>query len=215
MNLLFITPIIILAVLSTIAYFFGAKKNRWLSSILSRQAEEVFKPTNTNYVNIGGAIGYNFTYSLPGPYTNAKGTMTLSPRHSLLYLPFSLLLGMRDRYFINLFTKAKFLGEGHIITESYLRKTTMEGLATMERGEVRKGNQRFILLWRGAKLESELEKILDAIPDPRTLRHFCAYPETKTFHIHVNPKNGQIKDLLEAIYLRLPLFLAKPTANKN
>jgi hypothetical protein len=215
MNLTFITPIILLAILSTAAYFYGTKKNRWLASILSRQAEEVFKPTNTNYVNIGGAIGYNFTYTLPAPYTNAKGTMTLSPRHSLLYLPFSLLLGMRDRYFINLFTKAKFLGEAHLITDAYLRKTTIEGLESMERGEVRKGNKRFILLWRGAKLESELEKILDAIPDPSMLRHFCAYPETKTFYIHVTPKNGDIKNLLEAIYVRLPLFLAKPTAKQS
>ena len=72
---------------------------------MSGALEELLKPGNTNYVNIGGSIGYNFAYSLSGDWTKAKGTMTLNARHSLLYLPFSLLLGVRDRFYVNIFIR--------------------------------------------------------------------------------------------------------------
>ena len=209
MNPLGLSAIIILAAVATGAYFYGMKKNRWVVARLSKDLEEVLKPVSTNYVNIGGAIGYNFAYALPAPFTNAKGTITLSPRHSLLYLPFSLLIGVRDRFFVNIFTKKKLRGEGHIVEASYFKKAKIEGSDSMQRKDSRKANKDFILLWRGADLSSDLEKLLEALPDATRIRHFCAYPETKTFFIYANPYLGQTRDNLEVIVQRLSNFLEK------
>jgi hypothetical protein len=209
MNPLGLTAIIILAAVATGAYFYGMKKNRWVVGRLSQDLEEVLKPVSTNYVNIGGAIGYNLAYALPAPFSNAKGTITLSPRHSLLYLPFSILIGVRDRFFINIFTKKKLRGEGHIIEASYLRKAKIDGMDSMQRQDTSKDNKDFVLLWRGADLSSDLEKLLQALPDASRIKHFCAYPETKTFFIYANPLKGQTKDNLEAIFKRLPGFMEK------
>ncbi|MGD9938789.1 MAG: hypothetical protein AB7T74_03185 [Clostridia bacterium] len=209
MNPLGLTAIIILAAVATGAYFYGMKKNRWVVGRLSKDIEEVLKPVSTNYVNIGGAIGYNLAYALPAPFTNAKGTITLSPRHSLLYLPFSFLIGVRDRFFINIFTKKKLRGEGHIVEAAYLRRAKIDGIDSMQRQDSRKDNKNFVLLWRGADLSTELDKLLQALPDAARIRHFCAYPETKTFFIYANPLKGQTKDNLEAIFKRLPGFLEK------
>ncbi|GAB1455442.1 hypothetical protein MASR2M48_07490 [Spirochaetota bacterium] len=98
---------------------------------------------------IGGTIGYNFAYSLSGDWTRAKGTFTLNARHSLLYLPISLLLGIRDRFFVNIFTKNKFKGEAHAVAASYLGKAHIDGVDAMQRRDVRIGEHTFALLWRG------------------------------------------------------------------
>ncbi len=209
MNPFLLVALILLALVSTGAYFYGSKKNRWLSSEITHQLEEVLRPTNTNYVNIGGLIGYNFTYVLGNPFINAKGTLTLRPRHSFLYLPISHLIGVRDHLFMNIFTKNKFSGEGHIIEESHLRKAKIEGLDSMTRSEMSRGNKRFILLWRYKNLEADLKKVLEALPEPWMLKHFCVYAETKSFYIFGIPNKNRIKELVEPIFIRLPMFLSK------
>jgi hypothetical protein len=209
MNTYTVAALVVLALVATGSYFYGTKKNRWIVSVLSKELEGTLKPITSNYVNIGGNIGYNFTYSLGDPYTNAKGTVTMSPRHSLLYLPFSLLIGIRDRFFVNIFTKKQIRGEGHLVQASYLKKANITGIEEMKRREAQKDGKRFILLWRGADLSAELDKILESLPQAAELRHFCAYPETKTFFIHDLPKKGKIQGNLEAILLRLPIFMGK------
>lgn len=199
MNPLFISALVVLAVASTATYFLGTRKNRWLTASMSRQLEEALQPRSTNYVNIGGAIGYNFTYALKAPYTNAKGTMTLSPRHSLLYIPVSRLLGVGDRFFINVFTKKKLRGEAHIVDTRYLAKANIAGAETMERRGVESHGKAFTLLWRRADLSATLLATLESLADPSTLRHFCAYPETGTFFIHLRPKAGSIEDSVRAL----------------
>ncbi|HQQ31797.1 MAG TPA: hypothetical protein PLO10_06215, partial [Rectinema sp.] len=96
MNNFLFFAIFALGVVATIQYFLGVKKNRWMGKNLSSQAEGILKPKDTDYVNIGGAIGYNFAYKLKEPWKNAKGTFTLFPRHSLLYMPISLVVGNCD-----------------------------------------------------------------------------------------------------------------------
>lgn len=209
MNPYALVALVLLAIAATAQYYIGTKKNRWIVSTMSESLEEILEPTNTNYVNIGGSIGYNFSYSLSGDWTRAKGTFTVNARHSLLYLPISLLLGIRDRFFINIFTKNKFKGEAHAIAASFLRKANIDGLDAMHRRDVTIGDYLFVLLWRGHDQSKELEALLDALMEPGRLVHFCSYPETKTFFIHYRPKNGFIRDDLKAIVKRLPRFLEK------
>jgi len=206
MNPFFISALVVLAVVSTGAYYLGTKKNRWIISRISGQLEEALKPRTTNYVNIGGVIGYNFSYALPAPYTSAKGTITMSPRHSLLYLPVSKLLGVGDRFFVNIFTKKKIKGEAHIVDARYLSKANIDGLDSMERRELEAGGKKFILLWRKRDMSSALESTLSSIDDASSLRHFCAYPETGTFFIHLRPKAGRIADTVQALVKRFPEF---------
>lgn len=210
MNPLFISALVVLALVSTAAYYLGTKKNRWIVASISRQLEEAFKPKSTNYVNIGGVIGYNFSYAMPAPYTNAKGTITMSPRHSILYLPVSRLIGVGDRFFVNVFTKKKLKGEAHIVDARYLKKANIAGLDAMERRDVEAGGRKYVLLWRKADQSSTLEATLSALADPSSLRHFCAYPETGTFFIHMRPKAGNIADTVQPLFKRFPEFFENP-----
>ncbi|MBN2873868.1 MAG: hypothetical protein JXM71_02140 [Spirochaetales bacterium] len=209
MNPLLITALIFLALASTGWYFYGTKKNKFIASSMSRDLEAILKPRTTNYVNIGGVIGYNFTYALPAPFTSAKGTMTMSPRHSLLYLPVSLLMGVRDRFFVNIFTKKKLRAEAHLVESSYLGKARIEGSENMDSRQVVNKGKSYTLLWKGEDLSFDLEKLLESLPEPGFLRHFCVYPGNKTFFIHLRPQGGNIKGDVEAIYERLQVFYQK------
>ncbi|PKL26494.1 MAG: hypothetical protein CVV47_00760 [Spirochaetae bacterium HGW-Spirochaetae-3] len=207
MNPYALVALVLLAVAATAQYYIGTKKNRVITSNMSRDLEALLKPTNTNYVNIGGTIGYNFAYALSGDWTKAKGTFTVNARHSLLYFPLSRLMGIRDRFFINLFTKKKLLGEAHIVNANFLRKANIDGVESMQRRGAEAGGKRFVLLWRDKDLSAEMERMLLSLAEPSRLRHFCSFPETKTFFVHSLPKDGMIKDDMAAILRQLPAFI--------
>lgn len=208
MNPLVMTGLIALSIAATAQYFLGMKKTRWISSSLSKGLEELLKPVTTKYVNIGGAIGYNFEYSLKAPFTKAKGTFTLAPRQSMLYLPVSRLIGVRDRFFLNLYISRPLVGEGHVIEAGHLRRTRIDGIEHMQRKEMVADGRQFVLLWRGdATLVPNLEKVLASLPQPRKLRHFCCFPENKTFFIHTHPENGDVRPELQAVLPLLDPFI--------
>ncbi|MBP7096503.1 MAG: hypothetical protein KBC36_10475 [Spirochaetia bacterium] len=199
MNPLFVGGIAALGIAATVQYFLGVKKNRLIASRMSAAAEEAFAPKETNYVNIGGAIGHNFTYALKEPWTEAKGAMTLSPRQSLLYLPLSRLIGFGDRFFANLYTKRAMLGEMHLVEAGHLRRAKIDGIGGMERREVRKGGKRFVMLWKGKDDTAVLGAILDALPDPSALRHFCCFPDNRTVFFYLAPRKGELGGALPVL----------------
>lgn len=198
MDTLLILAISALGLAATIRYFFGVKKNRWLGKKMSSQAESVFEPKDKEYVNIGGAIGFNFTYKLRDPWKEMKGTFTLFPRHSLIYMPISLLIGGADRFFANLYCEKKLAGEAHLVESRHLRRAKIEGLESMERKETIKDGKTFVLLWRNGNLESALRRTLEQFPDTGSLNHFCCFGETKSFFIYLKPRKGEVEANLKA-----------------
>ena len=146
MNVAYLIPLLLLGAAGSIQYFLGTKKNRWLGHRMSQQAERLLNPKDTEYVNIGGAIGYHFKYKLRDPWTSAKGSYTFIPRHSLLYVPFTYLLGNRDRFVINIFTDKKLISEGHIIEKGHLKRAKIDGEGVWQERDVR--TEDFVLLWK-------------------------------------------------------------------
>jgi hypothetical protein len=209
MNPLLLGGIIALAVAATGQYFFGKRKNKALAGTISVECERVLAPKDKDYVNIGGAIGYNFSYKLADPWTEAKGAMTFAPRMSLLYLPFSYLLGMRDRFFLNIFTKRKLAGEAHLLSASYYRKHggTIEGRDKLTLEHYDQNGKSFVLLYDDAALAEPLRAVLRAMPEPERLRHFCCYGANRTFFLFIEPKPGLVAAALEALKPRLGDFL--------
>jgi hypothetical protein len=204
----------VLAIAIVFAYFRGRKKNAWISGWIASETEQALNPTEQNYVNIGGTIGYNFKYKLKKPYSRAKGTFTLLPRQSLLYMPISLLISKHDRYYLNIFTKEKLLGEGHIISDDYINRmrTSIKGIERMDKKIVDTENgKKFMLLWANHRLEKPLENMLNKISNKDLLKHFCCYGDNKTFFVHMKPKKDAIKQTLEEVKNNLNIFFD----NKN
>ncbi len=203
-----VAALVLLALAATLGYFRGVRRNRAIAASIAGGLEEALRPVETEYVNVGGSIGHNFTFRLAGDWTEARGVFTLSPRHSLLYLPLSRLLGVRDRLFLNVFTTRPFRGEGHFVRATALRRARIEGLEQMDRREVEIAGLRFVLLWRGADLSGALEELLRGMPDPARLRHFCAYPGTGTIFLRSEPVPGSVAEDVSAVLGRAAAFLA-------
>lgn len=193
METAYLIPLLILGIAGSAQYYLGTKKNKWLGKQMSIQAERVLSPKETEYVNIGGVIGYNYVYKLRDVWKEAKGSFTFIPRHSLLYLPFTFLIGNHDRFFINLFTDKKLAGEGHIIEKGHLNRAKIDGIEHMEREQVTLAGKTFILLWRNGNLKAALKRTLEALPEPATLSHFCCFDDNKTFFLYLKPVKGNIE----------------------
>lgn len=208
MNPLLLAGIIALAVAATGAYFFGRRKNKALAGVFSKEAEKAFHAVSTEYVNIGGSIGYNFVYKLKEPWTEAKGTMTFIPRQSLLYVPFSLALGARDRFFVNIFTKKKLAGEGHILSAAYYRRNggVIQNQSRFHKESWQQGNRNFVLLYEDEAMAKRLKALLAELPAAAELKHFCSYPENNTFFLFIRPAPGMVAGILERLLSGLNSF---------
>jgi hypothetical protein len=194
MNTYLLIAIGALGVGATVQYFLGVKKNKWLGKRIAAQVEDLLHPKESQYVNIGGAIGYNFTYKLREPWKDAKGTITFFPRHSLLYMPLSLVMGGSDRFFINVFTDKKLAGEGHIVEKGHLRRAKIDGIQDMSREEIKAGGKTFILLWKHEAIKKALIKTLEKMPEKGSLAHFCCFADNKTFFLYLKPQMGEITE---------------------
>lgn len=198
----YIFPLIVLAVMTTAGYFWGRKKNRWIGGWIAKETEAALQPKDTQYVNIGGTIGYHFTYALTAPFKEAKGTFTLLPRQSILYLPISFLIRRHDRYFLQLYTEERLPGEAHILREDYYRKdpNRITDAEAMRRDSVSLDGRSYVLLWRHPGLDRHLRRLLERLEGRgETLLHFCCYPGNRNFYLYVAPVFGRLEPLLRAV----------------
>ncbi|WP_319563142.1 hypothetical protein [Marispirochaeta sp.] len=207
----FIYLLIALAIATTLGYFKGRKKNRRIGGMIGEAAEKILTPEKKEYVNIGGTLGHNFTYTLDKPFTEAKGTFTLLPRHSVLYLPLSLLITRHDRFYLHLFSSRELQGEGHIIAKKYYPKMRVDikGIDKLKRDTAQTREGEFILLWDNPHLEAKMRTLLEDTEGIDTLLHFCCYRDNRVFFIHSIPKEPQLEQLLKGIYQKLPEFIKK------
>jgi hypothetical protein len=207
----YILPLILLALVTTGGYFWGRKKNRWIGAWIARETEAALRPKETEYVNIGGCIGYHFTYALAAPFREAKGTFTLLPRHSLLYLPISILIRRHDRFYLQIFTDERLPGEGHILREDYYLKDKdrIAGAEAMRRDRVVMGGRAYVLLWKHSGVDRRLRRLVERLEGRGdTLLHVCCYPGNRNFFLYVAPVHGRLEPLLRAVVEELKTWLA-------
>jgi hypothetical protein len=206
----YVGPLIVLALCATAGYFWGRKKNRWIGTWIARETEAALAPRETEYVNIGGTIGYHFTYALGAPFREAKGTFVLLPRQSILYLPISRLIRRHDRFYLQLYTDARLPGEAHIVREDYFRKDTgqITGVETMRQERATMGGKAYVLLWRHPGVDRRLRQLLDRLKGcGETLVHFCCYPGNHNFYFYIAPAHERLEPLLKATVGELKTWL--------
>lgn len=213
----YIYIIILLALVSTLGYFRGRARNRWIGGWIAAGTEEILKPRDTNYTNIGGTIGYNFVYKLKNPFTEAKGTFTLLPRQSILYYPISRLIARYDRFYMNIFLQGKLLGEGHIVSSDYYRRMRVPivGESRLKKDRITLGNREYLLFWDNPSLKETLRNYVLSQEERAGLKHFCCYKDNNTLFIYLTVRDREMfKKELSRFYSSIPDFMAKG-AKKN
>lgn len=184
----------------------GQRRNRNFASALSRRLEATFRPVTSSYRNIGGVVGYHFTYDLEPPYKRVQGTMTFFPRHTLLYYPIARLLKREDELRFSLHPEFFAVGEAHIVSAgrygSGWIQITNEG--EMSRKEVEIAGQPFVVLYFYEGLADRMVAFLKAVPHIEVLRHFACFGTERLFFFQMEPQLEILDDTISAVLQNLP-----------
>jgi hypothetical protein len=113
---LILALIVALAFATTFQFYKGRKLNLLLMKHYLNEIEFVLKPSDKEYIWLGGYVGYKAKYNRG----EVEVTLTLLPRQSLLYFPISLLTSRHDRLYI-VFKLRDRMAEAHLIQRGYYR----------------------------------------------------------------------------------------------
>jgi len=90
--------ILLLSAIAMYQFFQGRKLNLMMMSRVSKDLENALKPADKEYTWLGGYVGFRANYSLE--HGEVEATLTLLPRHALLYFPISLIVNRSDRLYL-------------------------------------------------------------------------------------------------------------------
>ncbi|MCK7484009.1 MAG: hypothetical protein M0C28_48780 [Candidatus Moduliflexus flocculans] len=177
---------------ATVQYFFGRRRNRALAAERlpgpgdPAQAEphELREHRRLHRVQLR-------LHPVLGSLGRApRGTITLSPRQSLLYLPDLPAPGLHaTEFFINLFTKKKSRARPTSCPATTLRRARIDGIEGDEPPGRRGGGKTLRTAMEGCRPVRRAGGPPGRLPGARAgIRHFCSYPDNKTFYLYTVPR---------------------------
>jgi hypothetical protein len=188
----------------SIVYYWGKRENKRVFLSAFNDLVDVIKPDDQKFTNIGGAVGYhaNLIINRKGPFSKVDATITLLPRHSLLYMPISKLIMRFDRLFITFYLRAALSGEGHLIEKRYagFRGPKITNIQRLEKTELKWGNYDFFLYFEKVKLRDQLMSFVRKNPDPGIVRHIAIVAHQRKCFLFMIPKKGKVKENLAPVY---------------
>ncbi len=188
-----------LTIVLTLGYSWGRRWNRRVLVNALDPLLEVFKARDQQFTNIGGQTGFHATI-VPGNIRTVRKvdiTITLLPRQSWLYLPFSLLVRRFDRMQMTFeFNKRgkRIREEAHLI-EARFSKTmgnSIENAESLDREELRWGERAFLLYSSSERSRAWMHRLMDDLSEPGTLRHAALVPHRERAYLFIIPKPGTV-----------------------
>lgn len=185
----------------------GSRRNKKIFLAAFNALVEVLKPKDQNFTTIGGQTGYhaNLIPKQNSFIRRVDATITLLPRQSWLYLPFSMVTFRFDRLFLTLLfgKKAmKLVTEGHLIEEKYSRfrgpKITNEESLTMEK--LRWDDREYLLYYADEGVRKDLLELKEKLGRPGHLRHVAIVPDRDQMYVFMVPRLGYVDQAFPVIY---------------
>lgn len=196
----------------TLGYFWGRRQNRKIFLSALQDLVDVIRPDDQTFTNIGGTIGYHANLHLKkkdAPFSRVDATITMLPRHSWLYLPFSKLIRKYDRLFITLHLKRNPLEELHLIEKRYkgFRGMEISNADQLQMESIQWGTYDFYLFYQSGAGRDVLMRLTRECPDPGIIRHIAVVPEQKRGFIFMIPLIGQVARSLSPVYRLIPTLI--------
>ncbi|MEJ2039269.1 MAG: hypothetical protein P8X55_10080 [Desulfosarcinaceae bacterium] len=164
----------------------------------------IVRPDDRTFTNIGGLVGYhaNLLIKRKSPIQRVDATITLLPRHSLLYLPFSKLIMRYDRLFVSIHLKPRLPGEAHLNEAGYagFRGPKIQNADRLTRREVRWRSHDFLLYYEQAVMGDRLTKFIQAHPDPGIVRHIALVPDQRKCFAFMIPRKDRVGTDFAPVY---------------
>lgn len=208
-------------ILLTLGYSWGHRGNKGIFLSAFNALVDTLKPKDQSFTKIGGETGYhaNLIPKKNSFIRRVDATITLLPRQSWLYLPFSLLTMRFDRLFLMLFFSKKAMGlvsEGHLIEEKYshFRGPKITNEDQLQREELRWGERDFLLYYADETIKNDLLNLKQKLKEPKYLRHIAVVPDREQAFLFMIPKKGYVAEAFPVIYKWLNNMLEQKRIKK-
>ncbi len=195
-------------ILLTLGYGWGRRRIRRITTSVFNEITAVLSPKDQTFTNIGGLTGYhaNFVPHRNRSVKQVDATMTLLPRQSWLWYPFSRLIRRYDRLFLTFHLSPKVTGrlrEGHLIEKSYANfaGAKISNADSLQRETIQWGQRTFFLYYQDDEVKSRIEQCRQMIgADPGPLRHVALVPEQDRLFVFLIPAPGEVEGAIGAVY---------------
>ena len=192
------------ALLLSVSYALGRKKNLKKIKSVGKTLEEIIKPSDQNYTWLGGTIGFRANYKSKS-FVKVEATLTLLPRQSPLYYPVSFLVSGFDRLYMTFFLKPELTSEGHILNSNYFkfRGPIIENIDTFSKKDIHRNGKKFFILYQNEGIKKTLLNFFEEIEKENLisiLKHIALVPDKNTLFFLIEPKNRVWEKFGEKIY---------------
>lgn len=195
-------------ILLSLGYVWGKRRNRRIITTVFDEITTVLRPKDQTFTNIGGLTGYhaNFIPHKSRYIKQVDATMTLLPRQSWLWYPFSRMIRRFDRLFLSFHLARRAAGtlrEGHLIEKSYstFMGAKIENADSLEKETFQWGRKTFFLYFRNDAVKQEMERCRELLgPDPGPLRHVALVPKRDRLFVFLIPLPGQVQPVVAAVH---------------
>jgi len=188
--------IMVLAAITSIQFYKGRKLNLQLMQHYLRSIEEVVKPEDKEYVWLGGYIGFRAKYKVNRDNIRKfEYTLTLLPRHSLLYFPIALLTSRHDKLFFVIKPFSDIKREAHLIQKGYYRlKPDIENEPLLQEEEVEIAGKKYRALFEKRRDVEKLKSLVESMSKPANIKHVALTPKTNVFYVQMKPEPDTIEE---------------------
>ncbi len=187
--------LMVVAALTSIQFYKGRKLNIQLMQHYLRSIEEIVKPEDKDYVWLGGYIGFRANYKINQEnIRKLEYTLTLLPRHSLLYFPIALLTSRHDKLYVVLRPFANIKREAHLIQKGYYRlKPNIENEPLLQKEEIEIAGKTYEALYEKKRDVIKLKELVESMSKPANIKHVSLTPKTNVFYVLMKPEPETIE----------------------
>ena len=193
--------LMVVAALTSIQFYKGRKLNLQLMQHYLLSIEEVVKPAERDYVWLGGYIGFRASYKVNRDNIRKfEYTLTLLPRHSLLYFPIALLTSRHDKIYFVIRPFAEIKREAHLIQKGYYRlKPNIENEEFLQRETIEVAGKEYEALYEKKRDVIKLKELVESLSKPHNVKHVSLTPKTNVFYVLMKPEPDTIERDVEKL----------------
>jgi len=193
--------LMVVAALTSIQFYKGRKLNLQLMEHYLRSIEEVVKPEDRDYVWLGGYVGFRAVYKVNrGNIGKFEYTLTLLPRHSLLYFPIALLTSRHDKIYFVIRPLTEIKREAHLIQKGYYRlRPNIENEDFLQRETVEIAGREYEALYEKKRDVTKLKELVESLSKPHNVKHVSLTPKTNVFYVLMKPEPDTIERDVEKL----------------
>lgn len=192
-------------VLLSLGFVRGRRRNRRILRGSFDALSETLKPRDQQFTNIGGQTGYHANF-IPGACRSVRrvdATLTLLPRQSWLYMPFSYLIQHFDRLFLTFFVNKrgrKVLKEGHLIETRFekMRGNRIDNIDQLQKENLEWEGMNFHLYYMDQAMRDHLLKLKDRLGQPGNFRHAAIVPCEEAAYLFQIPRPQTVGPIVSA-----------------